>query len=266
MNAAQATPAKAGQAGRRLEGKVAVVTGAANGIGEAVARAFVAQGARVLVADVDDDAGARLAADLGDAAAFHRCDVSRVAELDATFAQCESRFGRLDVLVNNAAVQSVHDIEQTGEAEWQRIVDVGLKGVFFGIRQALPFLRRAGGGSIVNTSSTFAIVGSPGYAAYHAVKGGVSSLTRAAAISLIKDGIRVNAVCPGTTRTPGLVSSVRETAADFDAAMASFARLQPMGRFAQPDEIAGAYVYLASDEASFVTGAQLVVDGAYTIV
>ncbi len=250
----------------RLAGKVAVVTGASNGIGEAIARRFVDEGALVMVADVDDAAGARLAKELGPASAFQHCDVSRVADLQSVFEACESRFGSLNVLVNNAAIQSTHDFEQTDEDEWQRIVDTNLKGVFFGVRQVIPFMRRCGGGAIINTSSTFSIVGSPGYAAYHATKGGVSSLTRAAAVSLIKDQIRVNAVCPGTTMTPGLVTGVRRTATDFQTAMDSFAALQPMKRFAQPDEIASAYVFLASDEAGFVTGENLVVDGGYTVV
>jgi NAD(P)-dependent dehydrogenase (short-subunit alcohol dehydrogenase family) len=253
------------RSGGRLDGKVAVVTGAANGIGAAVARRFVDESARVMLADLDATAGQALAGTLGAAAAFRHCDVSRPAELQALFEACESQFGRLDVLVNNAAIQSTHDFENTDEAEWQRIVDVNLKGVFFGIRNVIAFMRRVNGSAIVNTSrhsrSSFA-----GYSAYHATKGGVNALTRAAAVSLIKDRIRVNAVCPGTTLTEGLVSSVRTTAADYDAAMASFAALQPMGRFAQPGEIAGAYVFLASDEASYVTGAELVVDGAYTVV
>ncbi|MEO6661446.1 MAG: glucose 1-dehydrogenase [Burkholderiaceae bacterium] len=251
---------------RRLIDKVAVVTGAANGIGEAIARRFVQEGAQVMVVDVDDAAGARLVAALGEASVFHHCDVSRVSELQSMFEACEAHFGRVNVLINNAAIQSTHDFEHTDEAEWQRIVDINLKGVFFGVRQVIPFMRRAGGGAIVNTSSTFSIVGSPGYAAYHATKGGVSSLTRAAAVSLIKDRIRVNAVCPGTTLTPGLMSGVRQTADDYEAAMNSFAALQPMGRFAQPNEIASTYVFLASDEASFITGENVVVDGGYTVV
>jgi NAD(P)-dependent dehydrogenase (short-subunit alcohol dehydrogenase family) len=250
----------------RLAGKAAVVTGAANGIGAAVTRRFVEEGARVLIADVAVEEGEQLARDLGASAQFFRCDVSQVAELDATFAECESRFGKVDILVNNAAIQSTFDFEGTDEAEWQRLIDVNLKGVFFGVRQVIPFMRRAGGGAIVNTSSSFAIVGSPGYAAYHASKGGVSSITRAGAIALMKDRIRVNAVCPGTTITPGLSSGVRRTARDYDEAMQSYAALQPMGRFARPEEIASAYVYLASDEASFVTGENLVVDGGYTVV
>jgi NAD(P)-dependent dehydrogenase (short-subunit alcohol dehydrogenase family) len=251
---------------RRLIGKVAVITGAALGIGAAVARRFVQEGAKVVIADIDDVAGAALVAELGEASAYCHCDVSQIQDLQAVFETCESRFGCLNVLVNNAAIQSTHDFEHTTEAEWQRIVDVNLKGVFFGVRQVIPFMRRAGGGAVINTSSTFAVVGSPGYSAYHATKGGVSSLTRAAAVSLIKDRIRVNAVCPGTTMTPGLIAGVRQTAADYQAAMDSYSALQPMGRFAQADEIATVYVFLASDEASFVNGENMVVDGAYTVV
>lgn len=250
----------------RLEGKVAVVTGAASGIGEAIATAFVKEGARVLVVDIDDVEGSRVAASLGDGAEFRHCDVSVPSELRDAFERCESHFGQLNVLVNNAAIQSVHGFEDTDEDEWQRLMDVNVKGVFFGIQKAIPFLRRAGGGAIINTSSEFALVGSPGYSAYHATKGAVSSLTRAGAIALLGDNIRVNAVCAGTTMTPGLVKSTHETAMDFDTAMASFLALQPMKRFGEPVEMAYAFVYLASDEATFVNGAELVVDGGYTAV
>lgn len=250
----------------RLRGKVAVVTGAASGIGEAVAGCFVNEGAKVLILDVDDAGGYRVAESLGDDAVFRHCDVSEPSDLEAAFEECESRFGKMNVLVNNAAIQSVHGFEQTDEAEWQRLMDVNVKAVFFGIQKAIPFLRRAGGGAVINTSSEFAIVGSPGYSAYHATKGAVSSLTRAGAIALLKDNIRVNAVCAGTTMTPGLVNSTRQTAMDYETAMASFLAMQPMNRFAEPIEMAYAFVYLASDEATFVNGAELVVDGGYTVV
>lgn len=251
----------------RLAGKVAVVTGGATGIGAAVVQRFVEEGAKVVVADIDRQPAEKLVRSLGAASScFQHCDVSQTLQLQQLFEDTVSRFGKLDVLVNNAAIQSTHDFEQTTEAEWDRIVNVNLKAVFFGIRHAIPWMRRVGGGAIVNTSSTFSIVGSPGYSAYHATKGGVNSMTRAAAVALVKDRIRVNAVCPGTTMTPGLLASVKATAIDFDAAMESYAELQPMGRFGQPLEVANAYVFLASDEASFVTGESLVVDGGYTVV
>lgn len=250
----------------RLAGKVAVVTGGATGIGAAVVQRFVEEDAKVVIADIDREPAEELVRSLGAKSFFRYCDVSQVQGLHELFQDAASRFGKLDVLVNNAAIQSTHDFEQTTEAEWDRIVNVNLKAVFFGIRHAIAWMRSAGGGSIVNTSSTFSIVGSPGYSAYHATKGGVDSMTRAAAVALIKDRIRVNAVCPGTTMTPGLVASVKATAIDFEAAMQSYAALQPMGRFGQPLEIANAYVFLASDEAAFVTGESLVVDGGYTVV
>lgn len=250
----------------RLDGRVALVTGAAQGIGAEIARRFVAEGARVAVCDIDAAAGKALCAELGAMALFIACDVARVQDIRCALQTCEDRFGRLDILVNNAAIQSALDIEHTDEAQWQQIIDVNLKAVFFGIRESIAYLRRCGGGAIINTSSSFALVGSPGYTAYHASKGGVSALTRAAAIALVKYRIRVNAVCPGTTATPGLEAGVRAAFGDHETAMASYAALQPMGRFARAGEIASAYVFLASDEASFVTGENLVVDGGYTVV
>jgi len=250
----------------RLQGKVAVITGASNGIGAATTRKFVAEGASVILADIHEEAGRALADELGDAAQFIFCDVGRVADIRAALDRAEQAFGGLDVLFNNAAIQSVHTFEQTSEEEWQEIIDINLKSVFFGIQHAIPLMRKRGGGAIINTSSTFAIVGSPGYAAYHASKGGVSSMTRGAAISLIKDNIRVNAICPGTIMTPGLQDGVRKTADDYDAAMASYMALQPLGRFGTAEEIAAVVAFLASDEASFIVGANVTADGAYTVV
>ncbi len=250
----------------RLQDKVAVITGASNGIGAATARKFVAEGASVILADIHEEAGQALADELGDAAQFIFCDVGRVPDIRAALDRAEQAFGGLDILFNNAAIQSVHTFEQTSEEEWQEIIDINLKSVFFGIQHAIPLMRKRGGGAIINTSSTFAIVGSPGYAAYHASKGGVSSMTRGAAISLIKDNIRVNAICPGTIMTPGLQAGVRKTADDYDAAMASYMALQPLGRFGTAEEIAAVVAFLASDEASFIVGANVTADGAYTVV
>ena len=250
----------------RLKDKVAVITGASNGIGAATARKFVAEGASVILADIDENAGRELERELGGAAGFIHCDVARTADIRAALNAAEQHFGGLDVLFNNAAIQSVHTFEETSEEEWQRIIDINLKSVFFGIRFAIPLMRKRGGGAIINTSSTFAIVGSPGYSAYHASKGGVSSMTRGAAISLIRDNIRVNAICPGTIMTPGLQAGVRTTAKDYDAAMASYMALQPLGRFGTAEEVAGVVAFLASDEASFIVGANVMADGAYTVV
>lgn len=250
----------------RLAGKVAVITGAANGIGAATARLFVAEGAKVILADRDAVAGNALARTLGEATRFQPCDVGQGAEIAAAIAAAEHAFGGLDILVNNAAIQNVKPISETNEAEWAETIAVNLTSVFLGIKHAIEPMKRRGGGTIVNTSSTFALVGSPGYAAYHAAKGGVSSLTRAAAIDLIRHNIRVNAICPGTTDTPGLRGGVEATAADPAAAMAGYLKLQPMGRFGKAEEIAAAILFLAGAESSFVVGANLVADGGYTVV
>ena len=249
----------------RLAGKVAVITGAANGIGAATARLFGAEGAKVILADRDRAAGEKLAGEIG-GARFQLCNVAHGAEIEGAIAAAERHFGGLDILVNNAAIQNVKPVSETSEAEWAEIIAVNLTSVFLGIKHAIEPMKRRGGGAIVNTSSTFALVGSPGYAAYHAAKGGVSSLTRAAAIDLIRHNIRVNAICPGTTDTPGLRRGVEATADDPAAAMAGYLKLQPMGRFGRAEEIAAAILFLASAESSFVVGANLVADGGYTVV
>jgi NAD(P)-dependent dehydrogenase (short-subunit alcohol dehydrogenase family) len=254
----------------RLQGKAAVLTGAANGIGAATARRFAAEGAAVVIADMDAAAGAVLAAEIAQAggrAEFAPCDVSQRTDLEAAMDLCLSQHGRLDILFNNAAIQDTRGILDTTDEDFDAAIRINLRPVFIGIREAARrMIDRGNGGSIVNTSSSFAIVGSPGYAAYHATKGAISSLTRAAAIGLMQHGIRVNAICPGTVDTPGLRRGAAATAADPEAAMAGYLALQPMKRFGRAEEIANAVLFLASAEASFVTGENLVADGGYTIV
>ena len=254
----------------RLADRAAVLTGAANGIGAATARRFAEEGASVVVADIDEAAGTALVSEIVDAggkAVFANCDVAERADLEAAFDLCSSSFGRFDILFNNAAIQDTRSILDATDEDFDLLVRVNLRSVFIGIREAARrMIEHGNGGSIVNTASTFAIVGSPGYAAYHATKGGVSSLTRGAAINLMEHGIRVNAICPGTIDTPGLRLGAAKTAADPEAAMRSYLSLQPMKRFGTPEEIANAVLFLASDEASFVTGENLVADGGYTVV
>ncbi len=254
----------------RLANRAAVLTGAANGIGAATARRFSEEGASVVVADLDEAAGTALVSEIvetGGKAVFANCDVSERADLEAAFDLCSSRFGRFDILFNNAAIQDTRGILDATDEDFDMLVRVNLRSVFIGIREAARrMIDHGNGGSIINTSSTFAIVGSPGYAAYHTTKGGVSSLTRAAAIGLMEHGIRVNAICPGTIDTPGLRLGAANTSADPEAAMRSYLSLQPMKRFGTPKEIANTVLFLASDEASFVTGENLVADGGYTVV
>jgi len=172
----------------------------------------------------------------------------------------------VDVLMNNAAIENVKPVMETSEEEFDYIMATNFKSVFIGTQAVAPHMKKQGGGVIINTSSTFALVGSPGYAIYHASKGAISSFTRACAISLVKDNIRVNSLNPGTTDTPGLREGVKKTAKDPEAAMKSYMALQPMGRFGTAQEIANGALFLASDESSFMVGAELLIDGGYVHV
>src|SRR5579885_2119426 len=248
----------------RLKGKVALITGGARGQGAAEAKIFVREGARVIVADVLDREAAQLADEINRSAAG-RCaiavhlDVTRAADWRAAAELAEREFGGLDILVNNAGILSFNRIEDTSEEEWDSVVAVNQKGVWLGMKTAVPAMRRRGGGSIINISSIYGLVGSAGSAAYHGTKGAVRLLTKAAAVQYAPDKIRVNSVHPGVILTP-MVDVVPR------AELQPIIEMAPMKRAAQPEEVAWCVVFLASDEASFVTGAELVVDGGYTAV
>ena len=250
----------------KLRGKVAVVTGSTRGIGEACVKLFAGEGAKVVVSGRNENDGNRVVEAIekeGGSAVFIQCDVSVAQQIKDLIDQTVARFGKLDILINNAAVENVKTVLDTSEEEWDYIIDTNLKSVFIGTKHAIPYMMKNGGGIIINTSSTFASVGSPGYAAYHASKGGVASFTRATAISYIKDNIRVNALSPGTTDTPGLRDGVKQTSSNPAAAMAGYLSLQPMGRFGTSEEIAKGALFLASNDSSFMTGAELLIDGGY---
>jgi NAD(P)-dependent dehydrogenase (short-subunit alcohol dehydrogenase family) len=250
----------------KLKDKVAVITGSTRGIGEASAKLFAREGARMVISGRNADDGRRVVADIksgGGEAIFIPCDVSVSQQVRHLIDQTVTMFGRIDILMNNAAAENVKTVLDTSEEEFDYIVNANLKAVFIGTQQAIPYMQKQGGGVIINTGSTFGHVGSPGYAVYHATKGAVLSFTRATAISYIKDNIRVNSLSPGTIDTPGLRNGVEATAKDPQAAMASYLALQPMGRFGTSEEIAVGALFLASDEASFMTGADLLIDGGY---
>ena len=252
--------------GTRLHGKVAIVTGGASGIGAATSRLFAREGALgVVIADVNETAGKTLETELAQAGGnvlFHRLDVTREDNWAETIEAVVARYGRLDVLVNNAGrgtPVSRAIVENTTEEAWDQMFTTNARGVFLGIRVAIPAMRRSGSGSIINVASIYAMVGSPLGTAYSASKGAVRALTRTAAVQYAKEGIRVNAVFPGYVETP----MTREWHAQADVRQDRTAQTL-LGRLAQPEDIAWGILYLASDESSYVTGSELVIDGGVT--
>ncbi len=239
----------------RLDGKVAIITGAARGQGAAEARLFAAEGARVLLADILDADGEAVAAEIGDAAAYTRLDVTDEAQWQAAVALAEQRFGPVTVLVNNAGILHFQVLHKTELSDFENVMRVNVQGVFLGMKSVVPSMTRAGGGSIVNISSTAGLVGLPYFGAYVASKWAVRGLTKTAAIDLGHKGIRVNSVHPGGIDTP----MVAGTRAD-----APFYKRLPVPRMGSPDEAARAVLFLASDEASYIAGAELAVDGGAT--
>ena len=248
--------------GNRLEGKTAIVTGGASGIGEATSRLFVDQGARVVVADIDDDKGNALEADLnknGEVAMYRKLDVTQESRWIEVVGETMAKWGRLDVVVNNAGMSGAKGratVEDTIVDNWDTVFAVNSTAVMLGTKTAIPAMRKNGGGSVVNVSSIFGIVGSPAGAAYHASKGAARTFSKAAAVQYAPDNIRVNSVHPGFTDTP-MTLDIHSQKEIRDARLA----MTPMGRLGLPIDIAYGILYLASDEAGWVTGTELIIDG-----
>jgi meso-butanediol dehydrogenase/(S,S)-butanediol dehydrogenase/diacetyl reductase len=242
----------------RFAGRVAIVTGGASGIGAATARALAAEGARVVVADVDRERGARVAAEAG--AVFEAVDVADARALSALVARTAETLGRLDLLVSNAFAARVGALERFELEDWSHTLDVTLTPVFAGLKAVVPLMRARGGGAVVNVASISGLAGDRGMVAYNVAKAGVINLTRTAALELATAGIRVNAVCPGLIDTPALARALRGSPEREGTARAAV----PLGRLGRPEEVARAILFLASDDASYVTGTTLVVDGGLT--
>ena len=252
----------------RLDGKVALITGGAHGVrgelmgfGGAAAWLFVAEGAKVVLGDVDIEAGERTASEIreeGGEAVFVSLDVTSQRDWARAVRVTVDSFGRLDVLVNNAGTGALGGVEETTEEEWDGQMDVHAKGAYLGTKAVIPEMRR-GGGSIINISSIYGIVGSPGAASYHAAKGAMRIFSKSAAVQYAREGIRVNSVHPGYCHTPMTTAGYHDP-----VRRAKMEAKVPMGRYGQPEEVAQAILYLASDESSFVTGSEVVVDGGMT--
>jgi NAD(P)-dependent dehydrogenase (short-subunit alcohol dehydrogenase family) len=242
----------------RLAGRTAIVTGGCSGIGLATARRFAGEGANVVIADVDDDTGGRVAAEIG--ARYVHCDVTDADQVESMVAEADSAFGSVDIALNNAGINPPDDasILETGVDAWRRVQEVNLTSVFLCCKAQLPYMRRQRRGSIINTASFVAVMGAAtSQISYSASKGGVLAMTRELGVEFAREGVRVNALCPGPVDTPLL----RELfSSDPERAARRLVHV-PMGRFADPDEIAGAALFLASDDASFVTASTFLVDG-----
>jgi NAD(P)-dependent dehydrogenase (short-subunit alcohol dehydrogenase family) len=247
----------------RLEGKRAIVTGAGAGIGEAIATRLSSEGARVTLADLDEQAAERVAGEIEGKTLVRRIDVTRAAEVEALVRGVLQEWGGLDVMVNNAGIGVAGTTPETSEDDWERLMAVNLKGTFLGMKYAIPAIRDSGGGSIINISSVAALVGIPDRAAYSATKGGILALTKAAAIDHVSEGVRVNCIAPGTVDTPW-ISRITAGYDDSGEARARMQARQPHGRFVTPEEIAAMAAYLAADESASCIGACMVVDGGVT--
>ena len=245
----------------RLDDRVALVTGAASGIGQATAWRLAAEGAAVVLTDIAVEAGEAVAEALRDSeaqAVFVRHDVASEADWEIVCAAAAEQFGGIDILVNNAGMGDLETIEETTLKDWQRTIDVDQTGVFLGMRTSAPYLKSSGHASVINISSIFGTSGGFGTSpAYHAAKGAVRTLTKNAALHWAPEGIRVNSIHPGFIDTP-ILDSARGT-----PFWNTMTELTPMGRLGRPDEIAAGVAYLASDDASFVTGLELYIDGGY---
>ena len=246
----------------RLEGKVALISGGARGMGAVEAKLFAVEGAKVVIGDVLEAEGKETEAEINESGGeciFIRLDVTASSDWQAAVDLAVQRFGGLHILVNNAGISNRATLEDTSDEAWDRMLDINAKGVFLGTRHAIPAMRSSGGGSIINISSIYGLIGSRTSAAYHASKGAVRLLTKATAIQHASENIRCNSVHPGFIQTPMTEASFSD-----EEHRERLIANTPIGRLGVPEDIAKGVLYLASDESSYVTGAELVIDGGFT--
>ncbi len=247
----------------RLEGKRTIVTGAGSGIGRAIALRLASEGASIVLADVDEEAAESVANEIDGETLVHKTDVTRDGDVETLVGLAVSEWGGLDVMVNNAGVGVAGTAVTTTEEEYERVMDVCVRGTFLGMRHAIPAMAESGGGSVINMSSVAALVGLVDRAVYSAAKGAILAMTRASAIDHIGEGVRVNCIAPGTVDTPW-VARITSGYDDPEEARANMQARQPHGRFVAPEEIAAMAAYLAADESASVIGACMIVDGGVT--
>ncbi|MEQ8211417.1 MAG: SDR family oxidoreductase [Lacipirellulaceae bacterium] len=252
---------------KRLTEKVAVVTGGGSGIGEAICLRFASEGARVAVLDLDGNAAEKVAAAIGESggeARPYQCDVSNMASVEEMLAQAAKDFGGLTTLVNNAGIAHIGNVEQTSPEDLDKLYQVNVKGVYHCLQVSIPYLKSSGGGSIVNMGSIASTVGIPDRFAYSMSKGAVLMMSRSVACDYLDDNIRCNCISPARVHTPFVDKFLADNYPGNEAEMlANLSATQPLGRMGQPEEIASLAVYLASDEATFVTGANFEIDGGF---
>ena len=246
----------------RLEGKVALISGGARGQGAVEARLFASEGAKVVIGDILDDLGGQVEAEIAEAggdATYVHLDVTSESDWEDAVRTAVDNYGKLDILVNNAGILIRANIEDTTEEDWDRIMDINAKGVFLGTRAAIPAMRDSGGGSIINISSVAGLQGSPQSAAYSSTKGAVRILTKSTAIQYAKENIRCNSVHPGIIYTDMTSDSL-----DTEEGQRNWMNRVPLGRLGQSEDVANGVMFLASDESSYMTGSELVIDGGIT--
>jgi NAD(P)-dependent dehydrogenase (short-subunit alcohol dehydrogenase family) len=247
----------------RLAGKRAIVTGAGSGIGRAIALRLASEGALLVLADVDEEAAEGVANEIDGETLVRKTDVTRDSDVEALVGRAVSEWGGLDVMVNNAGVGVAGTAVTTTEEEYERVMDVCVRGTFLGMRHAIPAMAESGGGSVINMSSVAALVGLVDRAVYSAAKGAILAMTRASAIDHVGEGVRVNCIAPGTVDTPW-VARITRGYDDPEEARANMQARQPHGRFVTPEEISAMAAYLAADESASVIGACMIVDGGVT--